>query len=78
MGVIVVTGIPGVGKTTVMKRAAKGMDVKFVTFGTLMVDMAKESGLVNNRDDMRKLTLEQQKQLQIKSAEKVARGHSGK
>ena len=72
MGVIVVTGIPGVGKTTVMKKAAEGMDVKFVTFGTVMTDMAKEIGLVKDRDDMRKLTLEQQKELQIKSAEKVA------
>jgi len=72
MGVIVVTGIPGVGKTTVMNKAAEGMDVKFVTFGTLMVDIAKEIGLVKDRDDMRKLTLEQQKDLQIKSAEKVA------
>jgi len=72
MGVIVVTGIPGVGKTTVMKKAAEGMDIQFVTFGTVMVDIAMESGLVKDRDDMRKLTLEQQKDLQIKSAEKVA------
>ena len=73
MGVIVVTGIPGVGKTTVMNKAAEGMNVKFVTFGTVMADMAKEIGLIKNRDDMRKLTLEQQKELQIKSAEKVAK-----
>jgi len=72
MGVIVVTGIPGVGKTTVMKSAAKGMDIKFVTFGTVMVDIAQETGLVKNRDEMRKLTLEQQKDLQIKAAEKIA------
>lgn len=72
MGVIVVTGIPGVGKTTVMKKAAEGMNVQFVTFGTVMIDIAKELGLVKDRDEMRKLTLEQQKDLQIKSAEKVA------
>jgi adenylate kinase len=72
MGVIVVTGIPGVGKTTVMQKAAEGMDVKFVTFGTVMIDIAKEMKLVKDRDEMRKLTLEQQKKLQIKSAEKVA------
>ena len=42
MGVIVVTGIPGVGKTTVMKKAAEGMDIGFVTFGTIMIDNAKE------------------------------------
>ena len=72
MGVIVVTGIPGVGKTTVMKKAAEGMDIKFVTFGTVMVEIAKELDYVKDRDDMRKLTLAQQKELQIKSAEKVA------
>jgi adenylate kinase len=72
MGVIVVTGIPGVGKTTVMKKASEGMDIEFVTFGTVMIDIAKEIGLVKDRDEMRKLTLEQQKELQIKSAEKIA------
>jgi adenylate kinase len=72
MGIIVVTGIPGVGKTTVMKSAAEGMDIKFVTFGTVMVEIAKEIGLAKDRDDMRKLSLEQQKELQIKSAEKIA------
>jgi len=72
MGLIVVTGIPGVGKTTVMKKAAEGMAVQFVTFGTVMSELAIESGLVKDRDEMRKLTLEQQKELQIKSAEKIA------
>jgi len=72
MGVIIVTGIPGVGKTTVMKKAAKGMDIQFVTFGTVMIDIAKETGLAKDRDEMRGLSLEQQKQLQIKTAEKVA------
>ena len=72
MKVIVVTGIPGVGKTTVMKQAAEGIDIKFVTFGSVMIDIAKEIGLVKDRDEMRKLTLEQQKDLQIRSAEKVA------
>ena len=72
MGVIVVTGIPGVGKTTVMKKAAEGMDIQFVTFGTVMSEIAIETGLVKDRDEMRKLSLEQQKELQIKSAEKIA------
>ena len=72
MGVIVVTGIPGVGKTTVMQKAAEGMDIKFVTFGTVMEDIAKDLGLIKDRDEMRKLTLSQQKDLQIKSAKKIA------
>ena len=73
MGVIVVTGIPGVGKTTVMKKAAEGMDIKFVTFGTVMADIAIEKGLVKDRDEMRKLSLKQQKDLQIESAEEIAK-----
>ena len=72
MGVIVVTGIPGVGKTTVMKQAAEGMDIQFVTFGTIMSEIAIETRLVKDRDEMRKLNLEQQKDLQIKTAEKIA------
>jgi len=73
MVVIVVTGIPGVGKTTVMQKAAEGMDIQFVTFGSVMIDIAKEMGLVKDRDEMRKLSLEQQKKLQIKTAEKVGK-----
>ena len=72
MAVIVVTGITGVGKTTVMRSAAEGMDIKFVTFGTVMSEIALEQKIVKDRDEMRKLTLEQQKDLQIKTAEKVA------
>jgi adenylate kinase len=73
MGVIVATGIPGVGKTTVMQKAAEGMDIQFVTFGTIMIDIATDLGLVKDRDEMRKLTLDQQKKLQIKTAEKVGK-----
>ena len=55
-----------------MKRAAEGMDIQFVTFGTVMMDIAKEIGLVRDRDEMTKLSLKQQKDLQIKTAEKIA------
>jgi adenylate kinase len=73
MGIIVLTGIPGVGKTTVLKKAAEGIDIKFVTFGTIMIDIAKELGIVQDRDEMRNLTLDQQKKLQMKTAEKVSK-----
>ncbi|MBP1662367.1 MAG: adenylate kinase [Thermoplasmatales archaeon] len=73
MGVIVVTGIPGVGKTTVMQKAAEGLDITFVTFGSVMSDIAIKLKLVKDRDEMRKLSLDQQKQLQIKTAEQVGK-----
>jgi len=72
MSVIVVTGIPGVGKTTVMKKAAEGMDIKFVTFGTVMSEIALELRLVANRDEMRKLSLAQQRDLQVKAAQRIS------
>jgi adenylate kinase len=72
IGVVIVTGIPGVGKTTVMKKASEGLNIDFVTFGSIMIDLALEKGLVKNRDEMRKLSLIQQKDMQILSAEKVA------
>jgi adenylate kinase len=68
----VVTGIPGVGKTTVMQRAAEGLNIRFVTFGTVMSEIAIQQGYVKNRDEMRKLSLEQQKELQIKTAERIS------
>ena len=52
MGIIVVTGIPGVGKTTVMENAAEGLDIKFITFGTVMIDLAKELGFVKEDPEM--------------------------
>lgn len=73
MSVIVVTGIPGVGKTTVMKKAAEGMNIDFVTMGSVMIDIAKSLGIVKDRDDMRKITLKQQQDLQIKTAEKISK-----
>lgn len=73
MGIIVVTGIPGVGKTTVMKKAAEGMNISFVTFGTVMIEIAQEMNIVKDRDEMRKLTLKQQKKLQIKTAERISK-----
>jgi len=73
MGVIVVTGIPGVGKTTVIQKAAEGLDITFVTFGSVMSDIAIKLKLVKDRDEMRKLSLDQQKQLQIKTAEQVGK-----
>jgi len=73
MSIIVVTGIPGVGKTTVMKKAAEGLNTEFVTMGSVMIDIAKENKIVEDRDDMRKLTLDQQQDLQVKTAEKISK-----
>ncbi len=73
MGAIIVTGLPGVGKTTVMKKAAEGLDFQFITFGTAMFEEAKAKGLVEHRDETRTLSASQQLDLQMKAAETIAK-----
>lgn len=72
MGAIIVTGIPGVGKTTVMEAAAKEAQASVVVYGTVMFDVAHEKGLVEDRDDMRKLPPHVQKEVQQAAATKIA------
>ena len=71
MGVVVVTGVPGVGKSTVMS-SAKEYGYKIVNFGTTMFEEAQKEG-VADRDDMRKLAIEDQQRLQKQAGEKISR-----
>ena len=73
---IIMTGIPGVGKTTLLSKIVEiikshDKSVNVLSFGTLMFDIAKENGL-KARDDLRKLPLKEQQNLQKIVAEKIA------
>ena len=73
---VIIVGIPGVGKTTVVSRVvellkAKNVKVSVSIFGTVMFDEAKKKG-VQNRDDLRKLSVKQQKELQSMAARTIA------
>lgn len=76
--ILVVTGIPGVGKTTVLDaslEAAKtsGMgEVVLMNYGTVMFEEAKSKGLVETRDQMRSLPAETQREIQRSAAKKIA------
>jgi adenylate kinase len=72
MGAIIVTGIPGVGKTTVMEAAAGQANAKIVVYGSEMFLVASAKGLVQHRDDMRKLAPDVQKEVQMEAAEAMA------
>ena len=72
---VVITGVPGVGKSTVVQFALEGIKEKYelVNFGDYMFDAAKESGLVEHRDEMRmKMPLETYKDIQELAAEKIS------
>lgn len=72
MGAVIVTGIPGVGKTTVMEAAARERNLKIVVYGTVMFEVAQAKGLVAHRDDMRRLPPERQKEVQREAAQRIA------
>ena len=73
---VVVVGIPGVGKTTVISRTAeilnqRGIQTAVVVFGTMMFEEAGKLG-INNRDEMRRQSIEVQRQMQNLAARRIA------
>ena len=73
---VIIVGIPGVGKTTVVSRVVellkeRNVKVSVSIFGTVMFDEAKKKG-VQNRDDLRKLSVKEQKELQTMAARTIA------
>lgn len=73
---VIIVGIPGVGKTTVVSRVVellkeKNIRVSVSIFGTVMFDEAKKKG-VQNRDDLRKLSVKEQKELQSMAARTIS------
>ncbi len=73
---IIMTGIPGVGKTTLLAKIVENLqgrnkNVSVMSFGTLMFEIAQKNGL-KDRDDLRKLPVKEQQSLQKMAAEKIA------
>ena len=70
----IIVGIPGVGKTTLITRAAEMLNQKrkttVVIFGTIMFEEAKKMGL-KNRDEMRRMSVEDQRRLQDLAAQRI-------
>ncbi len=70
----IIVGIPGVGKTTLITRAAEMLNQKrkttVVIFGTIMFEEAKKMGL-KNRDEMRRMSVEDQRRLQDLAARRI-------
>ncbi len=74
MKVVVITGTPGVGKSTVLQRALEEIEDKYtiLNFGDAMLDVALERGVVKDRDEMRRLDPGVQKDIQRMAARRIA------
>jgi adenylate kinase len=72
MAVVIITGVPGVGKSTVIDAAQKAKGYKVVVYGTEMLEVAKAMGLVKDRDEMRKLEPSVQRDIQEEAARRIA------
>ncbi len=74
---VIIVGIPGVGKSTLVNKIVEILNsrqksVSVNSFGTIMFEEAQKNG-IKNRDDLRKLSMEEQQILQKKAAQKMAK-----
>ena len=72
---IVMVGIPGVGKTTLLSEMVDILknherNVCMINYGTLIFEAAKENG-ITDRDQLRKLPVSEQQHFQKIAAEKI-------
>lgn len=69
----VIVGIPGVGKTTVVERVVSSFrGARLANFGSIMLEVARAQKLVENRDEIRRLTVVKQRRLQKTAASKIS------
>ena len=73
---VIIVGIPGVGKSSVISLAIeqlnqKGKKATIAVFGTVMLEGAHKMG-VKNRDELRKMSLGKQRDLQEKAAKRIS------
>jgi adenylate kinase len=73
---VIIVGIPGVGKSSVISLAIeqlkqKGKKATIAVFGTVMLEEAHKMG-VKNRDELRKMSLGEQRDLQEKAAKRIS------
>ena len=75
--IVIVVGVPGVGKSTILSNATttlqkKGTSLSTVVFGSVMFEEAKKLG-INDRDQIRKQTIDVQQRLQNLTADHISR-----
>ncbi len=77
MTLVVVTGLPGAGSSTVIKKAQElkkeGVAFTPLNYGDVMFEAAREEGFVEKRDELRKLPGEKQREIQMLACNKISK-----
>jgi len=76
--VVVVTGVPGAGKSTVVQEAlkqlkAQGVEYEFINYGDVMFELMREREGVADRDEMRKIPTSSYRKIQREAGKQIAR-----
>jgi len=77
-GTIIVAGIPGVGKTTILQELdavakEKKVPLKIINFGNVMNELFKKQGKEIHRDRMRREDIDTQSRVQQQAARNIAK-----
>lgn len=77
-GLVLVTGIPGVGKTAVLNEFEKiakkcKVNASIINYGSIMNSILEDKGKDLNRDEIRKQKMDSQKKIQLKAADIIAK-----
>jgi len=75
--IVVVTGVPGSGKSTVIDGAlkqlkAQGIVYNILNYGDVMLELMREEG-INDRDEMRKVSTDRYREIQREAARRIAK-----
>jgi len=76
--IIVITGVPGVGKSTLIKEAlaalrSDGTEYQLVNYGDVMLDLMESRAGTPDRDEIRKMPLKNYIRVQREAAKRIAR-----
>ena len=76
--IVVITGVPGSGKSTLIKEAlatlrSDGTEYQLVNFGDIMLELMKPKTGMSDRDEIRKVPLKSYINVQRESARRIAR-----
>lgn len=75
----IVVGLSGVGKSTVIEKAIESSesDYQLINYGDRMLSLAKDRGIVEDRDEMKNIERATYKEIQIDAAESIAEDSNG-